>query len=72
MSQLSRKIRKRHIKIVLPKKKKLYAIEVFISKALINSHINQDESVSVNFVLRKYNEMKGEIKNAENAVEYSI
>ena len=47
-------------------------LKFFVSRALINSHINQDESVSVNFVLRKCNEMKGEIRNAENAVEYSI
>ena len=35
-----------------------------ISNGLIDSHINHDEFVSVNSVLREYNEMKEEIKNA--------
>ena len=43
-----------------------------ISKALINSYINHDEFISVNNMLREYNEMKGENKNPENAVEYTI
>ena len=36
-------------------------MEVLISKALIDSYITHDELVSVNNVLRKYNEMKEEI-----------
>ena len=44
-------------------KVKLNIIEVVISKALISSYINYDEFVSVNNVLREYNEMKEEIKN---------
>ena len=43
-------------------KTKLDAIEVLISKALIDSCITHDEFVSVNNVLREYNEMKQEIK----------
>ena len=39
-------------KIVLLGKDKLNTIEVLISKALINSCISHDESVSVNNVLR--------------------
>ena len=50
-------------------KTKLNAMEVFISKALIDSCINHDEFVSVNNALREYNEMKEEIKNPENALE---
>ena len=46
-------------------------MEVLISKALIDSYINHDEFVSVN-VSRKYNKIKEEIKNPENAVEYAI
>ena len=42
-------------------KDKLNTIEVLISKALINSYISQDKFL-VNNVLRKYNEMKEEIK----------
>ena len=48
-------------------KTKLNAIEVLISKALIDSYINHDKFVSVNNVLRAYNEIKEEIKNPENA-----
>ena len=53
-------------------KTKLNTIEDLIFKALINSYINHDEFVSVNNVLREYNEMKEEIKNFENSVEYTI
>ena len=38
-------------------------MEVFLSKALIGSYISHDELVSVNKMLRKYNEMKEEIKS---------
>ena len=37
---------------------KLNTIEVLISKALIDSNISHDEFVSVNNVLREYNEIK--------------
>ena len=50
------------------KKKKLSTIEVLTSKALIDSYVNHDEFVNV---LREYSEMKEEIKNPENAVEYT-
>ena len=49
---------------------KLNAIEVIISKALIDSYISHDEFVSVYNVLREFNEMKEEIKNIEFSVEY--
>ena len=41
------------------------------SKDLSDSYINYDEFVYVNNVLRKYNEMKQEIKNPKNAGEYT-
>ena len=47
---------------MLLEKTKLNTIEVLISKALIDSYINHDKIVSVNNVLREYNEMKDEIK----------
>ena len=50
-------------------KDKLNTIEVLISKSLIDSYISYDEFVSVNSVLRKYNEIKEEIKAS---VEYII
>ena len=53
-------------------KDKLNTIEVLISKTLIDSYISHDEFVSVNDVLREYNEMKTEIKNPETFVEYII
>ena len=53
-------------------KDKLNAIEVLISKALIDSYISHDEFVSLNNVLREYYEMKEEIKNPKTSVEYTI
>ena len=58
--------------MVLLAKAKLNATKVLNSKGLIDSCINHDEFVSVNNVLREYNEMKEEIKNPENAVEYIV
>ena len=43
-----------------------------ISKALTESYINHDEFATVNNVLTEYNEIKEEIKNPENALEYAI
>ena len=52
-----KKKKKKHDKIVLLLKDKLNTIEVPISKALINSYISHDEFVSVNNVLREYNDI---------------
>ena len=46
------------IEFVLLVKTKLNTIEVLVSKALIDSYINHDKFVSINNVLREYNEMK--------------
>ena len=43
-------------------KDKLNTIEVLISKTLIDSYISHDETISVNNVLREYNETEEEIK----------
>ena len=61
-----------HDRIVLLAKTELNTIKVLISKAVINSYINHDEFVSVNNMLREYNEMKEEIKNTENTVKCTI
>ena len=53
---------KKHDKIVLLGKDMLNTIEVLISKSLIDSYISYDKFFSVNNALRKYNEMKEEIK----------
>ena len=46
---------------------------VLISNALINSYIiSHDKFVSINNLLREYNEMKKEIKNSETSMEYTI
>ena len=59
-----KKKKKKYDNIVLLGKTKLDAMEVLISKALINSYSSQDEFVSVNNVLRGYNERKEEIKKS--------
>ena len=69
---ITKKKKKKQDKITLLQKDKLNAIEVLISKALINSYISRDEFVSINNVLREYYEMKEEIKNSETSVEYTI
>ena len=67
-----KKKKKKQNKIALLAKIKLNTIEISFSKTLINSDINYDELDLVNNVLREYNEMKREIKNSENAVDYTI
>ena len=53
-------------------KAKLDAIEDLVSKSLIDSFISQEDFLSVNKLLREYNEMGEEIKNPENFVAYVI
>ena len=67
-----KKKKKKRDKIVLLRKYKLKAIEILISKALIDSYISHDEFVSINNVLREYKEMKREIKTPIGSVEYTI
>ena len=50
----------------------LNAIEVLISKSLVNAYISHDEFFSVNNILREYNEMKKEIKNPRTSAEYFL
>ena len=47
-------------------KNKSNAMEVLISKALMNPNVSHDEFVSVNNVLKEYDDMKKEIKNSNN------
>ena len=69
---IKKKKKKNNNKTALLAKSRLNTIEVLISKALLDSYFNHDEFVSINNVLREYNEMKEEIKNPENATEYAI
>ena len=41
-------------------------MEVLISKALIDSYLSHDEFVSVNNVLKEYNNMNKKIENSNN------
>ena len=59
-----KKRKNKHDKIVLLGKDKFNTIEILICKALIDSCISRDEFVSVNNVLREYNELKEEIKKS--------
>ena len=47
----------------------LNTIKVLISKALLHLYVNYKEFVSVNNVLREYNERKVEVKTSKTAVE---
>ena len=47
-------------------KSNLYSIEVLIFNALIDWVINHDEFVSINNVVKEYNEMIEEIKNLKS------
>ena len=67
-----KKNRKKHNNIVLLAKIKLNTIKVLISKSLIDLYSYHDEFASMNNMLRQYKEMKKEIKNPENEVEYTI
>ena len=64
-----KKKKKKRDRIVFRGRFKLDTNKVLISKALINSYISHHEIVSVNNVLREYNQT---IENPEKAVEYSI
>ena len=48
----------------------LNTIEVLICKALIESYIVHDEFVSVNYVLREYDDVKETIKSPKTSVVY--
>ena len=52
-------------------KTKLNTNKVFIFEGLIDLHISHDKFVSVNNVLQEYNDMKKEMKNLNNTVEYT-
>ena len=47
-------------------KSKLNNIEVWVSKVLIDSNINNDEFVLINNVLKELYDTKEEIKNSNN------
>ena len=59
---ITKKKKKKHVKIVLLAKSKMNSIEVSISKALIDLTISLNGTVLINNILKEYN-IKVEIKN---------
>ena len=59
-------IQKKHDKIVLLAKSNLSSIEVLISKVVIDSNSSHDEFILTNNVLKKFYDMKKELKNSNN------
>ena len=53
-------------------KTKFDTVEVSISNSLIELFISLDKSVSVNYVLREYSEMKQEIKKSLGQATYIL
>ena len=52
--------------MVLFAKSKLNNIDIFISKALIDSNISLDESIIINNVLKEFHDTKKNFKNPNN------
>ena len=63
---INKKNKKKHDKVVLLPKFKLNSIKVLISEALIDSNTNHDQFVLVNIVMKKFYDMKEEIKHSNN------
>ena len=61
-----KKKKKKHSKVVLLAISKLNSIEVLMSKVSINSNITHDEFILINNVLKKFYDMKEEIKNSND------
>ena len=53
-------------------KSKLNIIGVLISKALIDSHVRHDETVSINNSLKEFYDIKEEIKNSNNEKKFKL
>ena len=64
-NSIIKKKKKKHDTIVLLAKSKLNSIAL-ISRALLDSVIIHNEFILISNVLKKYNEMKKEIKNSNN------
>ena len=62
----TKKKKKKHDKILSLAKSKLFSIKVVYSKASIDSKIIHDESVSINNLPKKFDDMKEGIKNSND------
>ena len=69
---ITKKKKKKYEKVVLSAKVKLNSIEVLISKALINLVISHEDFILINLALKKYNEMKEEIKSLKTYINISL
>ena len=67
-----KKKKKKHGRIVLLGKYKLDTIEVLLFKALFDSYIRHGEFVSVDSILREYNETKEVMKSPKISLDYII
>ena len=61
-----KKKKKNHDKILSLAKSKLNSVEVVISKALIDSNINHDKFVLINYMLKTFREVKEEMNNSND------
>ena len=64
------KKRRVHDKIVFLAKTKSNTMEVLISKALIDPCISHDEFISINNVLKEYNDMKKDIGSLKTSASF--
>ena len=60
-------MRKKYYKMLLLGRVQSNSTEVLISTVLTNSYISHDEFISVNNVLREYDDIKKEIKNLKTS-----
>ena len=58
--------------MVLFAKSKLNNIDIFISKALIDSNISLDESIIINNVLKEFHDIKKNFKNTNNKQRFKL
>ena len=65
-------MRKKYYKMLLLGRAKLNSTEVLISRVLTNSYISHDEFISVNNVLREYDDIKKEIKNLKTSTTKTL
>lgn len=69
---MMKKKRIKHNKEALLGKTKINAIDVLISKALIDLCTNHIIFMSVNNVLQKYNEISEKFKNLESSAPHNV
>ena len=61
-----KKKKKKYDKIELLARTRLNSVDHLISKSLTDSYVSHDELVSINKVLKEYDDIKEETKNSNN------